>query len=141
LENDRRADNLQDFEDDKLSILDIKAVDQMGTIYDIEIQLAVFKGLVQRIVFYGCEIYAGQLKAGDDYSQLKPVYSICLIDGMLWPDAKKVHHAFRLADQELGRTLDGVTVTPKSELTSKSLEELLAITNSLQEQLRNRPNA
>lgn len=29
--------NLQDFESDKLSILDVKAVDQSGTIYDIEI--------------------------------------------------------------------------------------------------------
>ena len=62
--------NLQDFESDKLSILDIKAMDQSGAIYDIEMQLTVFTGLVQRIVFYGCELYAGQLKAGEDYDQL-----------------------------------------------------------------------
>lgn len=51
--------NLQDFQDDKLSILDIRAVDQTGAIYDVEMQLSNFSGLVQRIVFYGCEIYAG----------------------------------------------------------------------------------
>ncbi len=28
--------NLQDFKDDKLSILDIKAIDQTGAIYDVE---------------------------------------------------------------------------------------------------------
>lgn len=38
--------NLQDFKDDKLSILDIKAVDQAGAIYDVEIQLTIFQGLV-----------------------------------------------------------------------------------------------
>ena len=49
--------NLQDFKDDKLSILDIKAIDQTGAIYDVEMQLSIFTGLIQRIVFYGCEIY------------------------------------------------------------------------------------
>jgi hypothetical protein len=37
--------------------------------------------LVQRIVFYGCELYSSQLKAGEDYTQLNPAYSICLVDG------------------------------------------------------------
>ena len=31
--------NLQDFHDDKLSILDVKATDEWGAIYDIEMQL------------------------------------------------------------------------------------------------------
>ena len=97
--------NLQDFKDDKLSILDIKAVDQDDAIYDIEMQLSIFSGLVKRIVFYGCEVYAGQLKAGDDYSELKPVYSICLLEKILWNDSTKVHHAFRLTDVLSGRTL------------------------------------
>ena len=70
-------------------------------------QLAIFAGLVQRIVFYGCELYAGQLKAGDDYENLHPVYSICLVNGILWPEATRVHHAFRLADGESGRVLHG----------------------------------
>jgi predicted transposase/invertase (TIGR01784 family) len=43
--------NLQDFKDDKLSILDIKAIDQAGAIYDVEMQLSFFSGLIQRIVF------------------------------------------------------------------------------------------
>ncbi len=51
--------NLQDFKDDKLSVLDVKAVDEAGAIYDIEMQLTMFEGLVQRIVFYGCELHAG----------------------------------------------------------------------------------
>ena len=59
--------NPQDFQDDKLSILDIKAVDRTGAIYDVEMQLTTYEGLVQRIVFYGCELYAGQLKSGDEY--------------------------------------------------------------------------
>ncbi len=115
--------NLQDFLDDKLSILDIKAVDANGAIYDIEMQLTIFEGLIQRVVFYGCEIFAGQLNAGDDYTQLHPVYSICLINGILWKDAEKVHHAFRLTDQESGRTLDKTIEIHTLELGRYNLNE------------------
>ena len=68
-------------------------------------QLTIFEGLVQRIVFYGCELYAGQLVSGKDYDTLNPVYSIWLVNGILWPDATRVQHVFRLADAESGRGL------------------------------------
>ena len=115
--------NLQDFLDDKLSILDIKAVDANGSIYDIEMQLTIFEGLIQRVVFYGCEMFAGQLNAGDDYTQLHPVYCICLINGVLWKDAEKVHHAFRLTDQESGRTLEKTIEIHTLELGRYNLNE------------------
>ena len=115
--------NLQDFQDDKLSILDIKATDQKGRIYDIEMQLTIYTGLVKRFVFYSCEAYAGQLKAGQDYSLLKPVYTICLVDGILFPKAEKVHHAFRLTDQESGRTLSETLEIHTLELGRYNLQE------------------
>jgi len=115
--------NLQDYEDDKLSILDVKAVDQSGAIYDIEMQLTIFEGLVQRIVFYGCELYAGQLKEGDDYTKAHPVFSICLVDGILWKDATKVHHAFRLTDAESGRVLQETLEIHTLELGRYNLRE------------------
>jgi predicted transposase/invertase (TIGR01784 family) len=115
--------NLQDFHDDKLSILDIRAVDQRGAIYDVEMQLSAHSGLVKRIVFYGCEVYAGQLKAGDDYSELKPVYSICLLLGQLWDDCPKVHHAFRLVDRDSGRLLNETLEIHTLELGWYNLKE------------------
>jgi len=115
--------NLQDFHDDKLSILDIRAVDQRGAIYDVEMQLSPHSGLVKRIVFYGCEVYAGQLKAGDDYSELKPVYSICLLLGQLWGDSPKVHHAFRLVDRDSGRLLEETLEIHTLELGWYNLKE------------------
>jgi predicted transposase/invertase (TIGR01784 family) len=115
--------NLQDFKEDKLSILDVKAVDQAGAIYGVEIQLTIFEGLVQRIVFYGCELYAGQMREGDDYAQINPVYSICLVDGILWKDANQVHHAFRLADRSSGRVLGGTLEIHTLELGRYNLTE------------------
>lgn len=123
--------NLQDFHDDKLSILDIRAVDQRDAIYDVEMQLSTYSGLVKRIVFYGCEVYAGQLKAGDDYSELKPVYSICLLQGQLWDDSPKVHHAFRLVDRDSGRLLEETFEIHTLELGWYTLRESELETASL----------
>ena len=115
--------NLLDFREDKQSILDIKATDQSGAIYDIEMQLSIFSGLIQRIVFYGCEIYAGQLRSGENYLKLKPAFSICLLDGSLWHDSKKVHHAFRFADRESGRVLHDTLEIHTLELGRYTLRE------------------
>jgi predicted transposase/invertase (TIGR01784 family) len=123
--------NLQDFQNDKLSILDIRAVDQRGAIYDVEMQLSTHSGLVKRIVFYGCEVYAGQLQAGDDYSVLKPVYSICLLEGQLWDDSPKVHHAFRLEDRDSGRLLLDTLEIHTLELGWYNLQESELATASL----------
>ena len=56
--------NPKDFQEDKLSYLDVKAIDRTGAIYDVEVQLTTYRGLMQRMVYYACELYAGQLKAG-----------------------------------------------------------------------------
>jgi predicted transposase/invertase (TIGR01784 family) len=115
--------NLQDFEDGKLSVLDIKAVDQDGAVYDIEMQLEVIVGLVQRLVYYTCELYADQLRKGDDYSRIRPVYTICLLNEILWKDGTQGHHAFRLTDQESGRVLDEILEIHTIELPRYTLTE------------------
>ena len=115
--------NRQEFEDDKLSVLDIRAVDQHGAIYDIEMQMSNHRGLVHRLVFYGCEIYADQMRAGDDYQQLKPVYAICLLEGRLWEDSTQMHHAFRLIDSDTGRCLTGTLEVHTLEMGWYNLQE------------------
>lgn len=97
--------NEKDFHDDKLSVLDIRAADRNGVIYDIEMQLSATPGLVKRIVFYACEVYAGQMRAGDEYHELKPVFAICLLDGRIWQDSRRVHHAFQMINRDTGRCL------------------------------------
>ena len=115
--------NPKDFQDDKLSVLDIKAIDRTGAIYNVEVQLTTYEGLVQRIVFYGCELYAGQVKSGEDYETVNPVYTIWLINGILWPDATAVHHAFRLTDRESGRVLEETLEIHTLELARYNVTE------------------
>ncbi len=80
--------------------------DQSGTIYDIEIQIAVKPGLWKRLVFYGAELFANQLRAGDDYRKLQPVVIIALVEDSIWRELAQRHHRFALTDRESGRLLE-----------------------------------
>ena len=71
--------NHQEFADDKLIVLDIRARDESGRVINIEMQVSVSAGLLQRLTYYACSLYTDQLGAGDQYSCLCPALSICLL--------------------------------------------------------------
>ena len=96
---------MRDFETDKLVCVDVKATDQRGRVLIVEIQIVVQSSFAKRAVFYACEAYTDQLRAGQGYGDLKATYSICLLMRNLWND-DQLHHQFRLVDRESGRVLD-----------------------------------
>jgi len=115
--------NYQDFHDDKLSILDIKATDVAGSVFNIEMQLSVTAGLVKRLVFYGCELFVGQLAQGQDYTNLNPAYSICILDALLWDGNVAGHHRFQLVDTKNARILENTLEIHLLELPRYTLTE------------------
>ena len=115
--------NYRDFADDKLAVLDVKAIDSKGRIFNIEMQLSIHTGLKKRIVFYGCETYTDQLRDGSDYSALRPVYAICIINDKMWTKSPKVHHRFVFIDKESGRTLKDTLEIHTLELGWYNLSE------------------
>jgi predicted transposase/invertase (TIGR01784 family) len=64
----------------KTTILDVRAKDQAGNFYIVEMQVTDRAGLDKRIVYYGAKSYAAQLDAGENYYQLKPVIFIGILD-------------------------------------------------------------
>ncbi len=72
--------NEQDFIGDKLSIVDIKATDENGNWYDIEIQVKEQKYYGKRAIFYHSEIYGNQLSEGDTYDKLHKTIIISILD-------------------------------------------------------------
>ncbi len=117
--------NYKDFQDDKLTILDVKAVDAGRAWYDVEVQLTVPPGTPKRLVYYGCELVVDQLREGDDYARLLPAHSIWLLDGILWRETPQFHHAFQLTDGASGKILDMLAIhtleLPKYNLTYSDL--------------------
>ncbi|MEZ4306835.1 MAG: PD-(D/E)XK nuclease family transposase [Polyangiaceae bacterium] len=74
----------------KLSILDVRCRDRAGTTFVVEMQLIHHPGFINRVVYNACKAYAGQLKAGDWYTQLMDVVAISICDFELWPTPASV---------------------------------------------------
>ena len=92
------------FLDESLSVVDVKAKDSEGRLYQIEIQLSTYRHLPERMVYTWCDIISQQLQSGNDYSLLKPVYSIWLLAENLLPGETDYAHEYKLQNRQ-GRML------------------------------------
>ncbi len=112
--------------DDKLSILDIKARDQAGWLYNVEMQMLALAALAPRLLYYWAKVYGQQLAAGDDYTRLRPTISICFVNGVLFPERPEYHTCFRLLDAaaEVCLTADLVIHVIEIPKFTKTLAEL-----------------
>lgn len=86
--------------DDKLSILDIKARDQAGRQFNIEMQMLASHHFEKRIFYYGAKLYQQQLHEGEDYLALMPTISISFLDDVLFPLVTDHHLRFRLLEEK-----------------------------------------
>ena len=90
--------NAKEALDDKLSILDIKARDQAGRQFNVEMQILAFRYYEKRILYYCAKLHQLQLHEGQDYLELKPTISISFLDHVLFPQAPDYHLRFRLLE-------------------------------------------
>jgi len=91
--------NEREFIGDKLTIVDVKAIDEKGNHYQIEIQLAIHAALSARILYTWSSLYRSQIQDADHDKKLKPVISIWLLDGNLFENVEAYHLHFSLYNQ------------------------------------------
>ena len=96
--------NEREFVTNKLSIVDVKAQDQHGQLYQIEIQLLSYKYLPERILYTWADLYTKQLRSGQNYRRLRPTYAIWLLAENLIEDDAAYAHIYQLRDVQ-GRSL------------------------------------
>jgi predicted transposase/invertase (TIGR01784 family) len=84
--------------DDKLSILDVKARDQAGRQFNVEMQMVAFRYYEKRILYYWAKLHQQQLHEGRDYLDLKPTISISFLNHVLFPQLPDYHLRFRLLE-------------------------------------------
>ena len=74
-------------------ILDVHVKDEQNRHFNIEMQ-TTYKGLAEmmRFEFYGARALNNQLKSGEFYDQLKPVYQIIFIDEYAWNNRNLINH-------------------------------------------------
>ena len=111
--------NEKEFLSDKLSVVDVKAQDEQGRLYQIEVQLSNFEALRVRIAYGWADLYSQQLSSGQEYRELRPTYAIWLLRNPLLHQETQAIHDFRLRDRQ-GRLLvdcGGIWLLELSKMT------------------------
>ena len=88
----------QEFETDKLAILDIKARDSDGRLLNVEMQKSVTPALRERLIYYAACLCSSQLSEGDEYTELRPTIGICLLQSIMFPEVPEGHLKFALSN-------------------------------------------
>lgn len=65
---------------EKATILDVRATDQSGRKFVVEMQVADKKGFDKRVQYYIARDYSMQIDTGEDYPLLNPAYFIGILD-------------------------------------------------------------
>ncbi len=65
---------------EKASIIDVRATDQRGRQFVVEMQVADKKGFEKRVQFYTSRDYSMQIEKGEDYPKLKPTYFVGILN-------------------------------------------------------------
>lgn len=89
-------------------ILDIKARDGQGRLYNVEVQVAPERAYVERALYYLARLFGSQLDPGEPYRMLAKTVGISLLDFPLFPDLADLHSRYRLHDERHGRELTDV---------------------------------
>ena len=94
--------NAQNFNNDKLSILDIKAEGETGKKFNIEIQITDEADYDKRALYYWAKLYSEQLSSGNEYWQLCKAIGIHILNFTSILDSKKYHNVFHIKEKETG---------------------------------------
>ena len=65
---------------EKSSVIDVRATDQRGRQFIVEMQVADKKGFDKRVQFYTSRDYSMQIEKGEDYPKLKPTYFVGILN-------------------------------------------------------------
>ena len=113
----------QEFSESKLIVLDVRCQDSEGRWLNVEMQVSVYAGLIERLVYYACSMYVDQLSQGGNYALAAPSISICLLNRVLFKETAQPHHRFQMLDRQSGREISNAIEVHTVELTKYALDE------------------
>ena len=112
--------NVQNYKDDKLSVLDTKVKDAAGYSYNIEMQVRSEDYFIKRFSYYLAKLYSNQLHKKAPYSNLRPAIGIALLGYDLFPQSHSIDEQFLFKNQENNIILDDIMIMHFIGLTKLS---------------------
>ena len=81
--------------DKKDTIVDVRCTEKDGRQFVVEMQMYWTDMFKRRTLFNTCKAYARPLKKGEDYSNIKPIYTLSLINDVAFPELpEEFYHEF-----------------------------------------------
>jgi predicted transposase/invertase (TIGR01784 family) len=84
---------------EKLSLLDIKAENELGEKFLIEMQAFAHSSFTKRALYYWAKTYSRSLNKGQDYEELKKVYSINFVKYSIWKNDSEYLSVFHVLEK------------------------------------------
>jgi len=92
----RNPFNPATFVTEKWTILDVKATDEQGAIFMVEFQTSERQAFADRMTYYGCRSFGGQMFQGTAYSTINTVIAIAVTTFEMFRQLRSIHNSFRL---------------------------------------------
>jgi predicted transposase/invertase (TIGR01784 family) len=113
------SDGNQDTSEEKFNRVDVKAQDEDGEIFVVEVQTSRYTYFLERILFGVSNAVTEQVRQGEDYDRIKKVYSIAIV---YYDFGEGSDYIYRGTTEFRGvRTGDILRVSRKEELTEEEL--------------------
>jgi len=96
----------------KNSIVDVLCKDVSGRTFCVEMQMEWSTAFKQRVLFNASKLYVSQAKQNGKYSELRPVYSLNLVNDVFEPDMPEFIHNYRIVhDKDSNKVIEGLHFT------------------------------
>ena len=96
----------------KNSIVDVLCKDVHGRHFCVEMQMEWTTSFKQRVLFNASKLYVTQAKKSGHYSDLRPVYSLNLVNDIFEPDVSDYRHDYKIVhDKYSDKIIDGLHFT------------------------------
>ena len=120
---------LPKFRDGKSTIIDVKARDESGREFIVEMQVADALGFSKRVLYYTSQGYVSQIDRGEFYDKLNPTIFIGILDFTLTKNPKYISR-HRILDVETGERIMAdmefnFIELPKFNIERKDLKNLI----------------
>ncbi|PCJ17743.1 MAG: hypothetical protein COB02_13075 [Candidatus Cloacimonadota bacterium] len=127
--------NDKEFTGDKLSIVDVKAKDSLGVLYNIEMQVQVPKDWEKRALYYASKLYTSQLKESQFYGRLNKTISISILNETCFQDNNQIHNIYSFHNTKSLKPLDNLMELHFIELSKFNKDKSRALSSPFEKWL------
>nr|HPG58596.1 Rpn family recombination-promoting nuclease/putative transposase [Candidatus Wallbacteria bacterium] len=115
--------NLKEFSDDKLSIVDVRAKDEKGALYTIEVQLLSHSKFIERSLYYLARLYSSQIKEGEQFTKLRPTIAISIVNFDLLSAIDELHNVYKMINEKTKTELTDIFELHFVEMTKFKIDK------------------